>query len=104
MAYLVLCADHDVAALWAFRKLQEAGLPALELVTSAALAMAKTWVHELGSSGVHLELELDDGRHFFSAQIRGVLNRLLMPPQEVINHVVAEDREYVSGELSAFYL
>jgi hypothetical protein len=102
--YLVLCFDGDLPALWAHGRLRDAGLGPLELVTAASLALAKTWEHRLGVEGVQVKVELEDGRVFHSSQIRGVLNRLASSPQYVIDHAIAEDREYASGESSAFYL
>ena len=102
--YLVLCFDGDVAALWAHRRLHDAGLAPLELVTAELLALAKTWEHRLGVDGVELNVELEDGRILRGSQINGVLNRLASSPHYVINHAIAEDREYASAESSAFYL
>ena len=102
--YLVLCYDWDVPGLWAYQKLRNIGLAPIELVTAARLALAKTWEHRLGHEGVYLKISLHDGRIFDSSDVRGVLNRLTTVPQDFISRAVAEDREYVSAELSAFYL
>jgi hypothetical protein len=102
--YLVLCYDWDVPGLWAYQKLRTIGLAPIELVTARSLALAKTWEHRLGQGGVYLKVSLHDGRLFDSSEIRGVLNRLTSIPQDLIGRAVAEDREYVQGELIAFYL
>jgi hypothetical protein len=102
--YLVLCYEWDIPGLWAYRKLRNTGLAPIELVTAPQLALAQTWEHCLGDEGISLKISLHDGRLFDSSDIRGVLNRLTSIPQDLIGHAVAEDREYASGELTAFYL
>jgi hypothetical protein len=102
--YLVLCYEWDIPGLWAYEKLRHIGLTPIELVTAWPLALAKTWEHCLGQKGASLKISLDDGRLLDSSHIRGVLNRLTSIPQDLISHAVAEDREYASSELTAFYL
>jgi hypothetical protein len=102
--YLVLCYEWDIPGLWAYQKLREIGLTPIELVTARPLALAKTWEHCLGQKGAFLKISLHDGRVLNSSDIRGVLNRLTSIPQDLIGHAVAEDREYASSELTAFYL
>jgi hypothetical protein len=104
MSHLVLCADHDLPALWAYQKLREQGFASLELVTASSLALAKTWIHRLGAEGVQLEIEFADGRRLFSSHIHGALNRLTFPSQNIINQAVAADHDYVAAETNAFYL
>jgi len=94
----------DRPALWAYQKLRAAGMETIDLVTSASLARAKSWELRLGQSGSQLELALDDGRRFRSLGIRGVLNRLVCAPDGIVQHAVAEDRDYAAAELMAFYL
>jgi hypothetical protein len=79
-------------------------LEAIDLVTSAALARARSWEFRLGSAGSQVDVALDDGRRLRSADICGVLNRLVCAPDEIVRHVVAEDRDYAAAELMAFYL
>jgi hypothetical protein len=102
--YLVLCFDGDLPAFWAHERLRDAGVGPLELVTAASLAFAKTWEHRLGFEGVQTNVELEDGRILRSSQIKGVLNRLAASPQYVVDHAIAEDREYAGAESGAFYL
>jgi hypothetical protein len=45
-----------------------------------------------------------DGRAFTSSQIAGVLTRLAAVPEAELDHVAAEDRCYVSAEMTAFLL
>ena len=45
-----------------------------------------------------------DGRAFTSSQIAGVLTRLAAVPEAELDHVAAEDRSYVSAEMTAFLL
>jgi hypothetical protein len=102
--YLVFCSDTDAPAIWAYQRLRAVGLTPVELITSSSLALAKTWEHRLGPQGIDLKVELVDGRVFYSSNVRGVLNRLVSAPQDVINRAVTEDREYASAELAAFYI
>jgi hypothetical protein len=102
--YLVLCAGADVPAQWAYRGLLEAGVRPIELVTAEDLGVARTWEFRMGADGARLNIELNDGRVVCSSRIKGVLNRLVSPPEDVIKRAVADDRDYVLGELIAFYL
>ena len=45
-----------------------------------------------------------DGRAFTGSQIAGVLTRLSAVPEAELDHVAAEDRSYVSAEMTAFLL
>ncbi|HEX7441294.1 MAG TPA: hypothetical protein VF319_14480, partial [Caldimonas sp.] len=90
--------------MWAYHKLRAAGLDSIDLVTTSSLACAKSWEHRLGQAGVQLKLELEDGRRFCSSRIHGVLNRLVSAPAGIVEHAVAEDREYAAAESTAFYL
>ncbi len=102
--HLVLCSESDRPALWAYHKFRAAGLDSIDLVTASSLACAKSWEHRLGQAGVQLKLELEDGRRFCSSKIQGVLNRLVSAPAGIVEHAVAEDREYAAAESTAFYL
>jgi len=102
--YIILCFEGDLSALWACQGLREAGLAPIELVTAGALAFAKSWEHRIGSEGIRLKVEVADGRVFCSSQIKGVLNRLASAPEGFVQRAALEDREYASGESSAFYL
>ena len=102
--HLVLCSESDRPALWAYHKFRAAGLDSIDLVTTSSLACAKSWEHRLGQDGAQLKLELEDGRRFCSSEIQGVLNRLISAPGGIVEHAVAEDREYAAAESTAFYL
>lgn len=102
--YLVLCADWDIPGLWAYRRLRETGLAPIELVTPASLSTAQTWEYRVTRHGIDLNIDLGDGRVLHGPDINGTLNRLMLPPQDLVNRAVVEDREYASGEVGAFYL
>src|SRR5215831_121797 len=82
--HLVLCSSSDPGALWAFRELRAQGLTPLELVTTEMLALSTRWEHRLGEQGVTTSFDLPDGRRVASTDVRGVLNRLLSPPEALI--------------------
>jgi len=102
--HLVLCTSSDYAARWAFRELLAFGLDSLELVTSEMLALSTGWEHSLGAEGVTTQFDLPDGRRVVSSEVRGVLNRLLGPPEMLVAQAVESDREYAQQELTALYL
>ncbi len=102
--YLVVCSETDQAAIWAYETLLTIGLAPLSLVTLESLASTATWEHRIGSGGVHLRIDLKDGRRFCSSQIRGVLNRALFASPNMMAEAVEEDREYANNEIVAFYL
>lgn len=102
--WLVLCASCDHAALWAYRGLRVRGLEPLELVLAESLAAPTTvWDHRVGAAGVSVEIVLGDGRTVRSEALRGTLNRLMSFPPEHLAAAQAEDREYATQELQAFY-
>lgn len=102
--HLVLCSESDRPALWAYHKLRAAVGESIQLVTASLLASAPSWEHRIGRAGVHLKVHLQDGRRLCSSEIQGVLNRLVSAPAGIIDHAVAEDREYAAAETTAFYL
>jgi hypothetical protein len=102
--YLVLCASNDLPALWAYRGLLAAGLDSVDLITGETLASATLWEHRVGAAGVETSVRLPDGRPIHSRDIRGVLNRLPGPPQDLLACAVPADRDYALQELTAFYL
>jgi len=79
-------------------------LPSLELITSETLAHCYDWEHTVGADGVGISFRLPDGRLVVGRQIEGVLNRLLMPPPELISQATPADRDYAQQELTALYL
>ncbi|HVO27941.1 MAG TPA: hypothetical protein VMW56_30390 [Candidatus Margulisiibacteriota bacterium] len=102
--YLVLCHDYDECARWAYRQLLAAGLAPLEIITSSDLAAACRWDHRLGQDGVQLEVELADRRVVRGSEVRGVLNRLMEAPRDIVDRAETADREYAGAEMAAFYL
>jgi len=102
--HLLLCSTTDYPGLWAYQSLREIGLPSLEIITSDTLAYSSLWEHRVGAAGVSVSFTLPDGRQIRDTQIDGVLNRLLVPPQELIARAMPEDREYALQETTAMYL
>lgn len=102
--YLVLCSSLDGPAIWAFEGLRAAGLADVELLTGERLAATTAWEHRLGRSGVRTGFTLPDGGIVRDDQIRGVLNRLVTPPEALLASACVEDRDYALQELTAFYL
>ena len=102
--FLVLCSSNDYGAQWAFTGLKRLGLAPIELVTAEELAYSGFWEHRVGVASASVRLTLPDGRIICSSGIRGVLNRLLSAPQELVNYARPLDRDYASQELSSFYL
>ncbi|HVW85338.1 MAG TPA: hypothetical protein VHB50_11690 [Bryobacteraceae bacterium] len=102
--WIVLCSSHDTAAMWAFEGLRRRGLAPLELVTTEALAYSRLWEHRIGGDGAHIRIGLQDGRMLCSSRIRGALNRVLTPAQDLLRHAVPSDRDYAFAEMQAFYL
>lgn len=101
---IVLCASNDMPALWAYEGLKKMGVRSLELVTTETLAYSRHWEHRLGAEGLSVRIGLADGRWICSEAVRGVMNRLLSVPLELINMAVPADREYASQETMAFYM
>ncbi len=102
--WLVVCHTTDLPALWAYRGLKACGLAPLELVSAEALGSGLRWEHRLGKQGTSLSIKLADGREISSQSLRGVLNRLLTVPVHLWQSAAEGDRDYVTQELSAFYL
>ncbi len=102
--WLVLCHTTDLHALWAHQGLKARGLDPIELVSAEALASSLRWEHRLGNFGASVTITLADGREVSSQKLRGVLNRLLTVPIHLWQSAVEAERDYVTQELSAFYL
>jgi hypothetical protein len=102
--WLILSEKTDVAALWAYQRLQERGLTPLEWITPELLTLNVRWEHSLGAKGKKIEITLANGRKIDNQTIQGVVNRLVSVPFEwqVLTH--PDDREYTIQELTAFYL
>ena len=102
--WLILCSSTDSPALWAYEGLQKLGLEPLELIFPEHLAFARLWEHRVGAGGVTVKIVLPDGRTICTSRVRGALNRLFAPPQDLIQIGAPSDREYATGEMMAFYL
>jgi hypothetical protein len=99
-----LCEADDVAALWAYQGLQARGLAPLELISAQMLERGVRWEHRLGADGVSITISLTQDRTIRGDAIRGVLNRLVTVPTGWLLKVEAEDRNYATQELAAFFL
>jgi hypothetical protein len=103
--YLVLCHPYDAAAIWAHEALTAAVDARAELVLSSELALAARWQHRVTADGsLDLCVELQDGRELRSSEVRGVLNRLMSAPLEVVAAGDPDDAEYATAEMVAFYM
>ncbi len=102
--WLVLCSSSDMSAHWAFQGLMQMGLAPLQLVTAESLASARTWEHRVNNSGAHVTITLANGAVIRSSQVRGVLNRLVVPSDFTARSAVDADRQYTAAEIQAFYL
>jgi hypothetical protein len=102
--WLVLCAAHDVPALWAARGLQRRGLRPLEIITAEALAYSRRFVHRIVGCKPSVNIVLADGREIDSATVCGALNRLQRIPSEHLRSANTSDRQYAEQELYALFL
>jgi hypothetical protein len=102
--WLVLCAAHDVPALWAARGLQRRGLRPLEIITDEALAYSRRFAHRIVGGKPRVNIVLADGRAIDSATVCGTLNRLQRIPSEHLRGANAADRQYAEQELYALFL
>jgi hypothetical protein len=102
--WLVLCERSDLPALWAWHGLRRHGLAPIELVTSELLAYSLRWEHRVDDEGVRTTIALADGRTIRSAEIQGVLNRLVRVPTDGFGVAIPGDRAYATQELYALVL
>lgn len=100
---LVLCAETDLDALWAWQGLRARLNGPVELVTTGLLTHALRWRHELGEGTPTVEIALADGRVLRSGEIGGVINRLTYVPLDAAAASPA-DRAYAEQEWNAFLL
>lgn len=99
--WLVACQDGDGDAAELAVRLRERGLVPLELVAASELVHGARWEHRVGAWGSHTRLCLADGREINSADVRGVLNRLVWITADGFLGASDVDREYAGGELHA---
>jgi hypothetical protein len=101
--YLVLCSSIDIPAQWAHQGLLAHGLNA-RLLTADMLESATQWEHHLDSRTDSISFVLSDGQAISGKEIKGVLNRLMAPSQNLARRAVPADRDYALQETTAFYL
>jgi hypothetical protein len=102
--FLILCSSSDVPALWAYNNLTAMGLAPLSLLTTEMLSSAPSWEHYVESTGSRVSLKFGGGYGVSDHTLRGIINRLTGPPQQIVQQVAPADREYALQELNAFYL
>lgn len=101
---LILCEDGDLAAVWAAGQLQQRGLRA-DLVPSSALGAALRWEHRVDAAGAaRVEIALADGRRLSSDAPAPILNRLSAVPLAALRAAGGRDYGYAAQEMFAFYL
>jgi hypothetical protein len=99
--WLVLCEHGDASVAWARPGLVERGLEPLEVVTPELLVYARRWEHRVGAGDVYSNVWLADGRRVTSADVEGVLNRLVAPLQPPLGFATADDQDYARHEITA---
>jgi hypothetical protein len=102
--WLMLSAATDRPALWACQGLRARGLQPLEWISPEILAGARRWEHCFDRDHVGFEMTLADGRSTHTASLHRVLNRLVSVPDEMLRPAHPQDRDYVTQELTAFFL
>ncbi len=95
---LIVAQRNDLAA----RSLAERWRPRCTAVLTARDLSVPGWKFDMPAQGPSPLIA--DGRAFSSNQIAGVLTRLSAVPEAELDHVAAEDRAYVSAEMTAFLL
>ena len=99
--WLIVAQDSDGDADWLAAELRGLGLVPLEVVRAAELVHGATWEHRVGPRRIHTVLRLADGRVIDSADVDGVLNRLLWVGATGFRGASEQDREYAGIELFA---
>jgi hypothetical protein len=102
--YMMLCSTTDTSAQWAASGLAGLLPGPLEVVLAETLADGATWEHRVSSDAVHLKVALADGRVICGSKIKGVVNRLMVPPQARVRWPSEVEQGYVHGEVHAFHL
>jgi hypothetical protein len=100
---LILCEPGDASALWVAAELQQRGIEA-ELLFSSALGSAVRWEHRIDGTAVSTSITLGDGRILSSETPRPILNRLSFVPLVQLRATAGADYGYAIQELYAFYL
>jgi hypothetical protein len=95
---LIVAQRNDLAA----RSLADRWRPRCTAVLTARDLSVPGWKFDMPAQGPSRLIA--DGRAFSSNQIAGVLTRLSAVPEGELDHVAAEDRAYVSAEMTAFLL
>lgn len=102
--WLVVCAAEDVSALWAYRRLERAGLSPLHLIEQSTVTAPLVLRHRVGVGGTSTVLQLATGLEIDSREVRGVLNRTTMLGTDHLARVDPVDREYSLAETYAVFL
>lgn len=100
---VVLCHSGDYSAQWVAGRLRARTGELVEVVLVESLASPGTsWHQEIRDVGSHVAVTLDDGRKLRSGEVKGVLNRMIMPAEGVVRAAVEGDEGYARNELTSF--
>lgn len=102
--WLVLAQDGDVEASWLAGQLRAAADQQVELIEAGQLVHECRWEHRIGTGLTSSRLVVGDGTVISSAEVDGVVNRLIWLSADGFEHATASDREYASNELFALGL
>ena len=102
--HLVLCSSTDLPALWAWDGLRASGIGPVTLMTDETLSAMVRWEHRVASEGSTVSFTTHAGPTLTDGAIRGVVNRLIAPPQQILDRAVPADRDYAMQEFTAFHL
>ena len=99
--WLILTETHDPCSRWLIDGLtRRTDRPVLGL-TADDLARARHWEHRVEVGRTFSRLRLDSGRDVSSAEVTGMVNRLVRPPAQLLHKVRPEDRTYSAQEWAA---
>ena len=100
--WLVLCSAGDTSALWVYERLRARGRAPVAVLFAEALGQGVRWEQRVGRDDPLLTLATADGRVVRGRELGAVLNRLTMPPLDVLDAADPADRDYARCELTAF--
>jgi hypothetical protein len=100
--WLVVCSRSDAPALWAAGRLQAFGRPVEVLYTEDLDAPGVRFSHRVDRRSASTRIVLADGRAIDSGRVSSVLNRMLIPPLDVLRRALPGDVTYARSELVAF--
>jgi hypothetical protein len=101
---LIIAEPFDTAAMWLASNLWQATKAPIRVVTPSQLVYAPVASHRLSTSHSEVTFALADGTLIKSAQLLGVINRMMVLPQAHLKHAAPDDQIYAQGELYAFVL